>query len=397
MNKYPINESERIQKLYSYNILDTKGEAPYDNITTLAANICDTSWAFLSLVDKNRQWFKSSHGTDIKETPRDISFCTHVTAEGKYLEVSNALLDERFKNNPLVTDGPKIRFYAGMPLMTEEGLCLGSLCVVGFSPKTLSDSQKQMLNLLAKQAITLFESHKESFELKMSQQEIVRISRASVINEITKNVSHELNNPLTVIKTAVCMIEDTILKSPKVTAIEKTALQKINSAIDRIFKVSSSLSSINQSLNGVLTFVPANEVLTAALATVKQKYGSAGVDFIYEEKNIKGHIPKQVEEVVFHLLRNATKACINSSNPQVTLKAEPFSEHLHIEITDNGPGLPEDLVPRLFGSVIHSPYEGKTVGAGLSICKSIIDSVNGNIRFVKNSPTTFSVNIPFKI
>lgn len=153
----PSNESRRLAALLRFELLDTPAEAMFDNITELAAQICDTPIALISLVDAERQWFKSRQGLDASETPRELAFCAHAINGETLFEVENALLDPRFKHNPLVTGAPDIRFYAGMPLADSEGHNLGTLCVIDRQPRQLNVQQKEALRLLAQQAINLFE------------------------------------------------------------------------------------------------------------------------------------------------------------------------------------------------------------------------------------------------
>ncbi|TWI50976.1 EAL domain-containing protein (putative c-di-GMP-specific phosphodiesterase class I) [Pseudomonas duriflava] len=144
----PHNEIERLVALRSTNLLDSPADPAFDHIAEIASELFDVPIAVISLVDKNRQWFKSIHGLDAQETPREYSFCAHAILKEDVLQVKDALLDPRFKDNPLVTGEPGIRFYAGVPLVTHEGLALGTLCLVDTHPRAELDSSQ--LRLLTK-------------------------------------------------------------------------------------------------------------------------------------------------------------------------------------------------------------------------------------------------------
>jgi signal transduction histidine kinase len=175
---YPIlaNEQERLASLQSYHILDTAEEQDFDDLTTLASAICQTPIALISLVDKDRQWFKSHHGLSARETPRDFSFCAHAIARPEeLLIVTDANEDDRFVNNPLVTGDPHIVFYAGVPLVSSDGFSLGSLCVIDQQRRELNLEQIQALKVIARQVIDKLELRKKIREVEQAKSQIEQL------------------------------------------------------------------------------------------------------------------------------------------------------------------------------------------------------------------------------
>lgn len=161
----PTQEVERLEALRAYNVLDTPSEQIYDDLTTLAAFICDVPIALISLVDAERQWFKSKVGLNVNETPRNVSFCAHAILSKSILIVNDARDDERFAHNPFVTSTPGIRFYAGVPLTTPDQQEIGTLCVIDYRPRELSETQQKTLEALARQVVTQLELQRVSAQL----------------------------------------------------------------------------------------------------------------------------------------------------------------------------------------------------------------------------------------
>ncbi|MGB7844336.1 MAG: GAF domain-containing protein [Candidatus Acidiferrum sp.] len=186
-------EAARVAALNRYAILDSEPEQSFDDLVTLAAHICRTPMAMLSLVDDHRQWFKSKLGLPVGETPRDHSICAHAIQQSDLFIVPDTLQDPRFRENPIVVGEPRIRFYAGAPLINEDGFALGTLCVVDREPRQLDNEQQDALSALGRLALRQMElrmnlrllkealndrtreEHARELELKRLEEKLIRV------------------------------------------------------------------------------------------------------------------------------------------------------------------------------------------------------------------------------
>lgn len=183
----PENEAARLQALREFEILDSSEEIEFDEIVALASQICESEISLISLIDESRQWFKAKVGLASDETSRDIAFCAHAIHNDNIMEVQDTHQDERFFDNPLVLNEPRIRFYAGMPLETQAGYRLGTLCVIDSKPKQLNEHQRYALRVLANQVIKLMELRIRNFELQRS---------IETRNRLLSIISHDVKAPL---------------------------------------------------------------------------------------------------------------------------------------------------------------------------------------------------------
>ena len=187
-------ESLRLQELRSFKVLDSEAEQAYDDVVSLAAFICNTPIALISLVDEDRQWFKAKVGLNEMETPRGLAFCAHaITNPGELMEVPNALEDKRFVNNPLVTGDLGIRFYAGAPLLTSSGAAMGTVCVIDKVPRKLTEVQSHALKALSRQVVQLLALRRANAELKMlTEAQSVRQRQLESVQKELKVLNEDL-------------------------------------------------------------------------------------------------------------------------------------------------------------------------------------------------------------
>lgn len=409
--KIPLNECERLKDLFEYEVLDTAPESSYDELTSLAAHICEVPIALISLIDEGRQWFKSRVGLEVLETSRDISFCGHAIHGHEIFEVTNALLDERFKDNPLVAGLPHIRFYAGMPLVTPKGSVIGTLCVIDKIPRRLSEHQKKGLRTLAKHVIDLFElklSNKNIRELndalteanhRMTKQQdaLIQSAKQQTIGAMASGICYELGSPLGSMDNRLRQLLD-------LTSIEKfdknqfmDHLVGLDKNFQRIEKMVTTLREFSQDDELDLKQINIHDLVHDLMTLVRERFHKSGVKLLFdlpETGDFKGSY-NQVSQVLINLLHNAFDAVTGHSNSWVKITVEVGLKEVIFKIIDSGPGLSEEVKNHLFEPFFTTKPIGKGVGLGLYISQGIVESHRGQLFLDESSPnTTFTVKFP---
>jgi hypothetical protein len=392
----PDNEVERLKNLQSHQLLDDLPDEDYDLITKLASDICGTSISLVTLIDSKKQVFKSSQGSDLKETSRDISFCAHaINTPKRSLIVNDVTLDERFKENPLVTEDPKIAFYAGIPLMSKEGYALGTLCILDHKPKVLSTSQLKALKSLAKLVERLFESRKKSLELEKvySQLEVQKTQT----EEIAYSIAHDLKNPLDNIQGFL-----ELLQNDTGTSLGEEAVRYINYATQSTYKMTgliyeilafAKLTSQKNTIERVDVEPIIKNIVDLNLPIIK----SNSIAITYS-KLPKIYTSKSTFSLVLrNLIGNAIKYRSKVKPLVIKIEIKNESDRWVIHISDNGLGIKESNLDKIFKPFYKEDSQSDDgVGMGLAVCKKTILNLGGDIWVTSEhgNGSTFSFNLP---
>ena len=392
----PLNEEDRLRRLYELGILDTLEEQAYDDLARLASEICKTPIALVSLVDRDRQWFKSHIGLDARETPRKFAFCAHAILGDDVFVVEDSGKDERFFDNPLATGAPHVKFYAGAPLVMSDNNKLGTLCVIGNEARAISADQKEALKALARQVVSQLE-----LRLKLKELEILDHAK----DEFISMVSHELRTPLTAIYGSLSLLRSN--KAGKLGEKNQQIVEISCRNADRLLGLVNDILDLAKLESGTFDLKRRNLDLVALLeksVELNEQYCSnCSVGLSLRCPENPGPVMVDADEerllqVLSNFISNAAKFTVAEDTVEVGLELD--GGDAQVGITDHGPGIPVAQQGLLFARVRQLDTKGNSklpgTGLGLNISKKLVELHGGEVGFesVPDTRTTFWFRIP---
>ncbi len=391
----PENEEDRLAALKSYNILDTGEEEDFDQLTTLASAICQTPIALISLIDDKRQWFKSHPGVPITETPKEISFCAHAIAEHEIMVINDATQDERFAANPLVTGDTKVIFYAGVPLVNEDGFALGTLCVIDHEQKELTDMQTASLKILARQVVDKLELRRKMVKLEKANQELRDANM--FIQKFASMAAHDIKNPLSSISLTSQALKVRLDKLGDEGCVRLIDLNI--SSTKRLLTLLDEMLAYSKAPSLLLTKKERsylNDLFTHVMELVNVPDGFE-INTPAESYQVNLS-PVAFEQIFINLLSNAIRYN-DKAKGVVNIRFNQDEDYYRFEVEDNGIGIAKQFHDKIFTEdytlKLTDRYNKKGTGIGLSTVSELVKALGGSIhvKSVEGIGSTFFVTI----
>ena len=396
----PEIESKRLAALKRYEILDSEIEEIYEDVTKLAAEICGTPIALISLVDSDRLWFKSKFGFSASETDRRVGFCSQAIQQDRVLVVRDAISDPKFSNNPFVISNPNIRFYAGAPLKAPCGSILGTLCVIDNKPRELTDQQYNTLTVLAKQVIDQFEMRVVNKRLAKDRELNQKMCQKK--DDVLNTIAHDLKGALSTILGLSEMLMEYLPKEVDEDCIKMA--ENIHHSGEASVKLLHDVLqwSVGQGEQCEFqpTKIPMKQVIDEVLDLVVANFMQKGQTF--QVNCPEGMYVMGDRQMIFSILQNLlSNACkYTPENGMIYVTVDRENDTAKVRVTDTGMGVEPEQLKSIQNGLRAISMRGtngeKGTGFGLMLCRQFVEKQNGRfeVRSELDKGTEFSFTIP---
>ncbi|MCK8494864.1 ATP-binding protein [Spirosoma sp. RP8] len=402
----PVNETKRLESLYQYNLLDTAPEIEYDRVSHIASQLCQTPIAMVSFIDRERQWVKSFHGLGVENIPREISLCAHTITNVHPLVVEDTTKDNRFFDNPAVIGQPNIIFYVGIPLLSAEGMAIGSICVIDHQPRKLSPSQQMAMLALADQVMLLMELRRTNNQLSRARAEAEELARQKA--HLLATLSHEIRTPLHALEGHTQILLD---QQPRTD--QQGGLQRLQTTGRTLVRLVNNILDYSKLQAGKLALekmpFSLQELIQQAVEMQSWQAQQKNLQLVTQ---IDPKLPNRLEgdatrllQVLLNLVNNALKFT-KVGEVRIAVQVESISSSevsLRLEVTDTGIGIPEASLSMLFNEYTQVSAETTRLyggtGLGLAITRQLLEMMGSKleVRSQEGKGSTFGFSLVLPI
>ncbi|MBC7935501.1 MAG: GAF domain-containing protein [Rhizobacter sp.] len=378
----PVDEELRLKDLQSYDILDTAAETDFDELVELAGQVCNAPISLITLLDKDRQWFKAKNGMAASSTSRDVAFCSHAILQNDVFVVEDASKDDRFAGNPLVTGDPSIRFYAGAPVISPGGYKMGTICIIDKEPKKISEKEKRALLLISKQVTKLLDLRRKNRIIRQRAEEIINLKTKTINNVMKEQEADKKQIAFTLHENLAQRLASSMLFIDVAQHNEDQRAELLEIARDEIKNVLTEMRNLTYSITPYTSpWISADELVAEFLEKISGSYDFK-IELTIEKSDEKASQENaltiiRVLEQWFKIL--ADKQAVSKVN--IAIKT---SKQFEISVEDDGEAnTAEEIREHIRDSMIYDR----------------VHSQNGTIEIITSDAgkNTLEIRLPFQI
>ncbi|AGZ46225.1 GAF domain-containing sensor histidine kinase [Actinoplanes friuliensis] len=392
----PGNEADRLAALYELNVLDSPPEKDFDDIVKLASTVCGVPMSLVSLIDVDRQWFKAKIGTDLTETPRDLSFCSQAILGRDLLVVPDVKEDARFAGHPAVGDGRGVRFYAGAPLITSDGFALGALCVLDSVPRRLDDEQLQALRALARQVTSQLELRRYATALVNTTARLQELERRK--DDLAGLVGGKLRAPLRLMRSYLSELGNTGFHNAEMADLVGRATSAHVRGLTDLLDHLSSMADAGHGADSLhMREIDLTRLTQRAVEAVRPIAATKQIWILNQAGGPSLPIiadPVRLEQVLMHLLFAAVKYTPEGGRVRVGTEMES-GPTVRLDDMDMPDGMRPDLFPHLYYGAIANPAVVPDPDRGLAVAKRILDAHHATVALSDRPGDGTSLHVVF--
>ena len=387
-----LKEACRSNAVAECGIMDTPREVAFDEIAMLASIITDSAVAGIGFIDASRQWFKALCGSEILEIKREDSICKYILESKQSLMVEDLTQDSRFSYSPF-TQGPSpFKFYIGLPIIANDGFILGTLCVLDYVPRKLSDQQINALNALVRQIVQNLSLKKCQEDLILQDHKLLEMSKSATLGLFSMVMAHEINNPLFIIKTNADLAINVLSEANTIDESVINKFQLISKMSSRIEKIVGAIKFYSRSgVKDPMERFSVQQMMKELLEIVKVRCLEKNIQFssfLPENDLFVDCHPSEIAQVLLNLVNNSIDAVGDLKDGWIKTEIKQVGREIEFSVTDSGAGISQEIASQIMKLFYTTKERSIGTGLGLYISQLIVQEHSGKLFLDSEAPTT---------